>query len=280
MFFLPLSLYSGVMLTIEKHAPGTFCWVELATTDQPVAKHFYHTLFGWHTKDILVSPNHVYTIFQLDERAVSGVYTLHHDELSKGIEPHWRSYIAVASADDAASRAQSLGAAMVSPPADVMDVGRMALLRDPTGAEFAVWQSRSHIGTEVAGADGVPCWATLFTPDLGRAREFYSALFGWKLVMSRSEGCLQVTNGEEYIGGILSTGAAGKAEPATAPHWLIYFSVSDCAEAAATALRNEAISASPVATLEDVGEIVRIKDPDGADFGVLQILPGTRVNIK
>ncbi len=34
------------MTAIEKHAPGDFCWIELATTDQAAAKQFYSTLFG------------------------------------------------------------------------------------------------------------------------------------------------------------------------------------------------------------------------------------------
>src|SRR5437016_13380290 len=35
------------MLRVEKHVPGDFCWIELATTDQTSAKKFYSELFGW-----------------------------------------------------------------------------------------------------------------------------------------------------------------------------------------------------------------------------------------
>ena len=35
------------MATITQHAPGTFCWFELHTTDEAGAKAFYTALFGW-----------------------------------------------------------------------------------------------------------------------------------------------------------------------------------------------------------------------------------------
>ena len=35
------------MAIIQKHTPGTFCWLDLETTDTGKAKHFYTILFGW-----------------------------------------------------------------------------------------------------------------------------------------------------------------------------------------------------------------------------------------
>ncbi len=257
---------------IEKHAPGTFCWIELGTTDQPTAKHFYHTLFGWTACDVVIGPNSVYSRFQLEGCDVGGAYTLRHEQQSKGVQPHWMLYIAVDSADEAASSAASLGGSILTAPSDVLDEGRMAVLQDPSGAVFSVWQARSHAGTGVGGVDGTLCWADLITPDPARAREFYSALFGWKLVMSETEssGYLHISSGEEVIGGIPP---AQNRDPNIRPYWLGYFAVSDCDKAAATAMRNEATSCVPPVTLDNVGRLAVITDPEGAVFAVFRALP-------
>src|SRR5437879_5594293 len=40
-----------VMANIDRHEPGSFCWIELATTDPNAAKAFYASLFGWKSND-------------------------------------------------------------------------------------------------------------------------------------------------------------------------------------------------------------------------------------
>jgi hypothetical protein len=48
--------------TQMEHAPGSFCWAELATTDGPGAKKFYTELFGWEAHDSPIGPDMVYTM--------------------------------------------------------------------------------------------------------------------------------------------------------------------------------------------------------------------------
>lgn len=55
-------------MQVHHHAPGSFCWFELSTTNQTAAKTFYTSLFGWHPEDTQVGPNDVYTIFKVDGR--------------------------------------------------------------------------------------------------------------------------------------------------------------------------------------------------------------------
>jgi len=62
------------------------------------------------------------------------------------VPPHWLVYVAVASADEAAERAKSLGATIPMAAMNVMDVGRMALIQDPQGAVFAVWGAEESRG--------------------------------------------------------------------------------------------------------------------------------------
>src|SRR5205823_8815558 len=132
---------SAAMPNIEKHTPGSFCWIELGTTDQNAAKNFYGKLFGWEANDMPMGPNGVYTIFKLGGRDAGAAYSLREEQRSAGVPPHWMLYVAVESADDSAKRAGKLGGKVVMDAFDVSDLGRMAVIQDPAGAMFSVWQA-------------------------------------------------------------------------------------------------------------------------------------------
>ena len=68
--------YNHFMPSIDKHAPGTFCWVELGTTDHDAAKKFYGSLFGWTFVDQAMGPGEFYTIFQLGGRDCAALYSM------------------------------------------------------------------------------------------------------------------------------------------------------------------------------------------------------------
>jgi predicted enzyme related to lactoylglutathione lyase len=263
------SLYGFSMANIDKHAPGTFCWIELATTDQAAAKGFYNSLFGWSPNDSPMGPEQVYTIFQLEGRAAAAAFTLRPEELSKGIPPYWGIYIAVDSADDTARRAGELGGKVVEGPFDVMEAGRMAVIQDPTGAIFSIWQPKANAGTGVTGVDGTLCWADLSTPNTASASEFYSKLFGWQIAAEEKDpsGYLHIKSGDQFIGGVPP---ASHRPPNAPPHWLPYFLVSDCDSAANRAKENGASFHLAPMTMEGVGRMAVIADPQRAVFALFQ----------
>ncbi|MGA2881684.1 MAG: VOC family protein, partial [Bryobacteraceae bacterium] len=166
------------MPTVERFAPGEFCWIELATSNQNAAKSFYAALFGWTGRDVPTGPDAVYSLLELRGRIAAGAFTISPSESAAGIPPHWHLYVAVASADEAAKKAAELGGKVVEAPFDVMDRGRAALIQDPTGAFFSVWQGNRRPGIGVTGEAGAFCWADLNTPDQARAKTFYEGLFG------------------------------------------------------------------------------------------------------
>jgi len=87
------------MPSVDTHAPGSFCWIELGTTDQNAAKQFYGSLLGWKSNDFPMGPSGVYTIFQVDGRDAAAGYTLNAEMLKMHVPPHWMLYIAVTSAE-------------------------------------------------------------------------------------------------------------------------------------------------------------------------------------
>ena len=127
------------MMQVEKYTPGDFCWIELATTDQSAAKKFYSELFSWTISEFEIAPNDFYTTFKIDGRDVAAAYTLRSEQRARSIPAHWNLYIAVENADSAASRATELGAKVIAEPLDVYNLGRMAVLQDPTGAVFSLY---------------------------------------------------------------------------------------------------------------------------------------------
>jgi predicted enzyme related to lactoylglutathione lyase len=258
------------MAVIEKHPFGAFCWIELGTTDQNAAKSFYGKLFGWSVNDMPMGPSDFYTMFQLEGRTAAAAYSLRKEQRAQGVPPHWIIYVAVESADAAAAGAAQLGGKVLAPPFDVYDAGRMAVLQDPTGAVFCVWQAKKNAGTGIKGVDGTLCWADLSTPDQDCASKFYADLFGWK-IMKEDEvpehNYYHIQNGEDFIGGIPP---ASYRDPKVPPHWLAYFAVSDCDASAAKAKELGAKFVMPPTTFEDVGRFAVVSDPQGAMFAIFQ----------
>ena len=257
------------MTHIDKHPAGSFCWVELATTDQKAAKAFYSALFGWQAEDSPMGPGEFYTIFKLDARDAAAGYTLRADQLAQGVPPHWGIYIAVDDADKSAEKAKQLGGTVIAPAFDVMEAGRMAVIQDPTGAFFCVWKAKKNTGIGIAQVAGTLCWADLSTPDPKRAGDFYSGLFGWHIDAGENDksGYLHIKNGEQFIGGVPP---AAHRQPGIPPHWLAYFQVDDVDATVGKAKQMGAKVYLEPMSMEGVGRFAVIADPQGATFAVFK----------
>ncbi len=125
----------------ESYVPGTFSWIELSTTDPDDAKRFYGELLGWGSEDNEIPGGGIYTMAQIDGDDVAGITAQPEPQRAAGIPPNWFSYVSVESADEAAARVKELGGAVHAGPFDVGEAGRMAVIADPTGAMFGIWQA-------------------------------------------------------------------------------------------------------------------------------------------
>jgi predicted enzyme related to lactoylglutathione lyase len=260
------------MTNIDKQPAGSFCWIELHTSDQNAAKSFYSSLFGWEAHDSPMGPNDFYTEFKLQGREAAAGCSLRAEERAQGVPPHWMIYIAVESADAAVAKARQLGGKVLGPDAfDVMDFGRMAILQDPTGAVFCVWQSKQTSGIKIAHVHGTLCWADLSTPDAKRATDFYSGLFGWQIENQRTDGTkdpsgyMHIKNGEHFIGGIPP---AAFRPPGVPPHWMAYFQVDDVDVSATKAKELGGKLCLAPMVIEGAGRMAVISDPQGATFAI------------
>jgi predicted enzyme related to lactoylglutathione lyase len=250
------------MTTVSAPTPGSFCWIELATSDQPAAKNFYQHLFGWTATDNPMGPGEIYTIFQLKERDSAAAYTLRPDQRQRGVPVHWSLYIAVADCDESAKRAAELGGTVLMPPFDVMSAGRMAVIHDPAGAVVSLWQAKQHSGVLVQNEEGAFCWADLLTRDREKAVAFYTALLGWT-IEKEGDGYYHIKNGEHHIGGMPPSQSL---PPGTHTHWSIYFHTEDCVAKTSQAKALGARIYMPNMKIEGVGTMSVVEDPQGATF--------------
>ena len=258
------------MPEISRHEPGSFCWIELGTTDAKAAKAFYGGLFGWTFQDDPMGPDAFYTTTKLRGKEVGGLYPYDSEQKKQGAAPHWLAYVAVASADEAAAKAKSLGASAPMAPRDVMDFGRMALLADPQGAVFALWQAKSHTGSRLVNEIGSYGWLELATSDVPAATVFYTKLFGWETKVGPVGGVpyTQWRLGPGYVGGCLKLDAA---RGGGTPRWLVYFRVEDCIAAAVTVAARGGSVLAPPRDLEGIGRTAVFADPQGAAFAVIEL---------
>jgi len=117
--------------------PGTFSWTELMTTSAAEARKFYTGAFGWTHTEMPMGKGMTYTVFQVNGKPAAGMMEMAGPQF-KSMPPNWMSYLSVADCDATVARAGGLGAQVIVPPQDVPDVGRFSVLRDPTGAVFAI----------------------------------------------------------------------------------------------------------------------------------------------
>lgn len=255
------------MGTRTGYPPGTFSWVDLATPDPEAAKAFYASVFSWEPEDMPAGVDRIYTMFRRDDEVVAGLYGQSEDQRAAKVPPAWTSFVTVGSADETAARAKELGGEVVTEAFDVLHAGRVAGLRDPTGALVAAWEPYDFAGAGRVNEPGCLCWNDLVTPNAAVAERFYEALFSWTVEEPPGGGGYRIIrNGERTNGGIMPTSLIGMDVP---PHWLAYFN----AGVLETALRRVRegggkVVAGPVQL--PAGRIALATDPLGAAFALFE----------
>lgn len=257
------------------HAPGTFCWPELSSSDQRGAESFYTALFGWTIKETPMGPGEHYSIFLKDGQDVAAVAQLSKELAANHVPSNWLSYVSTNDINASIEQAKELGGTVMAGPFEVMELGSMAVLNDPIGATFALWQGKSHAGITLRDAPFSLIWTELMTPDPGKSAPFYTGLFGWTTEVMPM-GAFDYTvlkRGDVSAGGMMPIAPEMGNVP---PHWMPYFGVTD---ANATANKAKSLGAKALVEVNDipgVGQMAVLEDPQGAVFSILQPAPGLK----
>lgn len=254
-------------MEIDRYEAGVPSWVDIGVPDKQVAADFYGALFGW---EALEGPPEAggYRVAMVRDRAVAGIG----DQQNPG-HPVWATYIAVDDADEAVAKVLAAGGQVLLPAMDVLDVGRMAVLADPQGAVFSVWQAGTHPGAELVNEPGTWSWSELVTTDVDAAKGFYGDVFGWTTDPKGDGPVPEYTEWQvsgRSVGGMMQKPPMMPAE--VPPHWAVYFAVADADAAAA---RVEQLGGTVVMPPMDIepGRFAVVTDPSGAVFNVIALKP-------
>jgi len=250
---------------------GDFCWVELCTSDIKNALSFYEPLLGWDSQTADMPDGGSYTMLKVGENHIAGAFEINEEMKQQNIPPHWNSYVLVENVDKAAAKAEQLGGKILKPAFDVMEAGRMAVLADPTGATFSIWQAKNEPANTLAkNVPGMFGWNELATNDIEKATAFYSKLFGWQAntqEMAPGKTYTSFMNNDAPAAGMLALTEEWKGAP---PHWGVYFTVSNLDDALAKATSAGAEMMYEPIEMPNVGRFTMVKDPQGVTFSIIQ----------
>jgi uncharacterized protein len=290
----------------DGYIPGVPCWVELSAPDPEAAANFYGGLFGWEFEDAMPPPSDDSYVIARHRAQSSSIFDVSGAvrggdvaavrSIAQAAPPAamWNTYFWVDSADEAASRVREAGGGVATEPFDLIDAARVAVLTDPEGAAFGVWEAKGHNGARLVNDPGAVVFNNLNTRDAEGARSFYGSVFGWQTgsIGGGAEGWTLPGYGnwlerehhpelrkqmaeagapegfEDVVGSIIPLGEDQADTPA---HWSVTFATAD---ADATAAKASQLGGTVIVPPFDApwstsGYTIRITvigDPQGATF--------------
>jgi len=259
---------------MPRHSPpfGAPCWFELASRDADASFAFHRGLFGWSSVDNDMGEMGVYRFLRNANGTLGALCGL--PPGSDDRPSSWAVYFLVANVDASVAQARELGGQLLFDPFDVPGHGRGAVLTDPQGATFCLWQPASaDAGDFVMFEDHAIGWVELATRDAAGARDFYQTLLGWHCHSSSiaAAGGIEYTEyalGETRYGGIMPMTAEWGDMPS---HWSLYVPVPDVDACLARAVALGGTVCVPAFDAPGVGRIGRLDDPTGAGIYVIRL---------
>jgi len=239
---------------------GRFCWFEYVSKDLPKAQAFFGELFNWKTH--AAGP---YTMIAAGEHTIGGYVPT---PAGAPAQPSWLAHLLVENAAATVAKITAAGGKQLMAPVQMGDKGTYAVVADPLGGAFALWQPAKVEASEYRGTPGTFCWNELYTEDPAASVKFYTAIAGMtdKPMDMGPMGTYHVLESAGHSrGGIMKSPMPGIPQ-----HWLPYVQVASCDESAAKAKRLGADIKVPATSVPGVGRFAVFTDTQGAALGILQ----------
>ena len=270
---------------------GVPCWIDTSQPDPDAALPFYGGLFGWEFEDVMPDGSDgSYFIGRIRGGDVAAVGSVPGDAPPVAM---WNTYVWVDNADETVAAARAAGGGVVSEPFDVMNSGRMAVLSDPEGAVFCVWEAKEHKGAKVVNEHGALNFNSLATRNPEGAEAFYGAVFGWRILTLPSgvmwtlpgysdhleaaspglrQQMVEMGAPDGFIDVVAALDPIAANDSASPAHWSVTFGVDDVDVTATTA---KELGGDVIAGPFDAPwtRMAVIKDPQGATFIAGQFVP-------
>lgn len=249
----------------DRNEQGRFVWHDLMTPNTAGAQEFYSTTLDWSVQ--ASEQEAAYSMFVAPSGPIGGM-----GEYKEGA-PHWRFYAATPDLDATVRRATDLGSSVTTPATALQNGGKFAVLTDPQGATFGMYEAAQHAKLPATPGHGEFYWHELATTDNHAAFEFYSALFGWNKIAEHDMGgavgvyLIFGLDGKQ-LGGIFNKGNEGRPGAA---YWVGYVRVKDVHATV------EKVQAARGSLLHGPAEVpggdwvAQFTDPHGALFAALTL---------
>jgi hypothetical protein len=266
----------------DQYPAGVPCWVDTMAPDPEQLVDFYGELFGWEFAgpgEMAGDPPGRYFVARNRGRDVAGVASLPVDAPSS---PGWNTYVRVESADEGAEAVARAGGTVIVAPFDAPPAGRAAVVADPEGASFCLWQPGDRNGAQAVNEPGAWSMSFLTARDTDRAAAFYGEVFGWqteefdfgdlKPILFRLPGFV---GGEPQqpvprdVVAVMMPSEGADNEPA----WGVDFWVADADAVAAAASEHGGTVVAPPHDRPGFRSTV-IADPSGAALSASQLVIG------
>ncbi|WP_030254654.1 VOC family protein [Streptomyces violens] len=253
------------------YAPGTPCWADLTVPDQQAALDFYRDLFGWQGE---IGPPETggYAVCTLNGEPVAGIMAAMNPDGSvpDPMPPAaWTTYLATADVDTTQNAITTNGGQVIMPGMDVLTLGRMAVISDPTNAVFGLWQARDFPGAGIVNEPGAIIWNELNTSDPDTASSFYSTTVGLTAApMEGAQDYYSLSADGRMVGGMQDLATLEDLPPDVPSHWLPYFSVDDADSTVAALVRSGGNVLKPPFDMM-AGRMAILQDPQNATFAII-----------
>jgi predicted enzyme related to lactoylglutathione lyase len=238
-----------------------FVWHDLMTSDVEGAKKFYADVVGW----TFTPQPPEYHVAHAGGKGMGGIMAMPVE--LKGMPPFWSGYIHVSDVGATCKKIKKLGGKEHREPWDISTYLRMAVVGDPTGANFNIMQPLSQEDGNLppSSAVGAVGWNELHAGELQPAWDFYAEMFGWTKGTSMDMGKMGIyqifqIDGKD-VGGMMK-----KFEGMPMPVWAYYFNVDGMEAAVARITKGGGKIAMGPHQVPGGNWIVNAFDPQGGYF--------------
>lgn len=202
---------------------------DLSTYNPEETIPFYENVFGW-----TYYHSYGYYTAYLNSKEVAGLYQTP-DKFKQMRMPHfWMTYIAVNNVDTTVEKARTLGG-IIEMTETIPGYGKVALIRDPKGAGFTVYEGDKLKNTRTTNVPNTLVWNELHVSDIPKVIPFYEGIFNWSFEINKHEIAHVFNHNHEHVTDILEipNEMKGKYE-----YWISSFGVEDLKESQKKILEN------------------------------------------
>ncbi len=213
-----------------------------------------------------------YSMAMVNGQATAAIYELGPDQFRSHPKPTWKVYASVNDIKTVIDRTLRKGYTVLADPTDIDRAGRVAVIEDPTGCQTTIWQPGEFQGSLFRAEPGALTWLEHVTSDLEQSVRFYEDVLGIATATAPQGSLNEYTTWK--VDDIPVAGMFQWPEEMIADGvpsmWFVYFQVTDLEATLEIVISNGGQAMAGEPATNDVGRFIVLRDPQGADFCVIE----------